>query len=87
MILMQKSILFTALPLAAAGLAVVAWRTVAVPMARMLELSEDLSGAQPIRRSEKRPAAIAVRPTNARLHSLRHRFGHFFHHAPGVTAL
>ena len=87
MTLMHESALFTVLPLVAAGLGVLAWRTVVVPMARLLELSEDLSGAQPIRRSEKRPAAIAARVTNARLHSLSQMFGHFFHHARGVTAL
>ena len=84
---MHESALFTTLPLAAAGFAVIAWRKIVVPMARLLELSEDLSGAQPIRRSEKRPAAIAARATNARLHRLSQMFGHFFHHAPGVTAL
>jgi hypothetical protein len=40
----QESAMLTALLLAAAGLAVVAWRKVMVPMARLLELSEDLAG-------------------------------------------
>ena len=62
----QESAMLTALPLIAAGLAVVAWRKVMVPMARLLELSEDLAGLQQIPRPVKR-RATAAQATNQAL--------------------
>ena len=66
MTLMHESALFTTLPLAAAGLAVIAWRKIVVPMARLLELSEDLAGLQQIPRPVKR-RATAAQATNQAL--------------------
>ena len=76
---------FMAFPLAAAGLAVVAWRKVLVPMARLLELSEDLAGVQSIPGPVEQ-RVIPARRTDTRWHGLGHIPGRLLHPHRGFTA-
>jgi len=67
--------MFAAILVSIAGLALFAWWKILVPIAQLLELSDDLSGARTGSRPEKR-LAVAERAANPWRRALSRMPGH-----------